>query len=148
MRRFIAAIYCIAWHICKKYFLKWFFFHFNDLLFKIYKPPWTQDVNWTYIRRSEDIQDVLWLSYVRSIYLLCPGGVFCFGECFLSFTIKLVYSGQTVALLLTPHISHTAPVPLITYPVVPYTQKKNFFSKQKQKTLNCSPQKQSPRGVL
>ena len=36
--------------------------------------PWTQDVNWTYIRRLEDIQDVFWTSYVRSIYVLCPGG--------------------------------------------------------------------------
>ena len=25
---------------------------------------WTQDVNWTYIRRSEDFQDVFWTSYV------------------------------------------------------------------------------------
>ena len=24
--------------------------------------PWTQDVNWTYIRRSEDVQDVIWTS--------------------------------------------------------------------------------------
>ena len=31
--------------------------------------PQTQDVNWTYIRRSED---VFWMSYVRSIYALCP----------------------------------------------------------------------------
>ena len=36
--------------------------------------PWTQGVNWTYIRRSEDAQDVFWTSYVRSIYALCPGG--------------------------------------------------------------------------
>ena len=33
-------------------------------------PPSTQDVNWTYIRRSEDVQDVFWTSYVRSIYVL------------------------------------------------------------------------------
>ena len=66
--------------------------------------PWTQDVNWMYIRRSEDVQnmlwtphiysvyvqnvnwmymrrsvhvlDVYWTSYVRSIYVLCPGGLF------------------------------------------------------------------------
>ena len=31
----------------------------------------TQDVNWTYIRRSEDVLDVFWMSYVRSIYVLC-----------------------------------------------------------------------------
>ena len=33
--------------------------------------PKTQDVNWTYIRRSENVQDVIWTSYVRSIYVLC-----------------------------------------------------------------------------
>ena len=36
--------------------------------------PWTQDLNWTYIRRLEDTQGVLWTSYVRSIYVLYPGG--------------------------------------------------------------------------
>ena len=36
--------------------------------------PWTQDENWTYIRRSEGIQCVFWTSYVRSIYVLYPGG--------------------------------------------------------------------------
>ena len=36
--------------------------------------PWAQDVNWTYIRRSEDILEVFWTSYVRSIYVLCSGG--------------------------------------------------------------------------
>ena len=33
-------------------------------------PPWTQDVNSMYIRRSEDVQDVWWTFYVRSIYVL------------------------------------------------------------------------------
>ena len=37
--------------------------------------PQTQDVNWTYIRRSEDAQDVLWTSYVRLIYVLCLRGI-------------------------------------------------------------------------
>ena len=36
--------------------------------------PQTQDVHWTYIRRSEDVQDVFWTPYVRSIYVLCLGG--------------------------------------------------------------------------
>ena len=36
--------------------------------------PWTQDVNWTYIRRSEDVEDVFWTSYVRLIYVPSPGG--------------------------------------------------------------------------
>ena len=35
----------------------------------------TQDVNWTYIRRSEDVLDVFWTSYVRSIYVLCLRGI-------------------------------------------------------------------------
>ena len=35
---------------------------------------WAQDVNWKYIRRSEEAQGVFWTSYVRSIYILCSGG--------------------------------------------------------------------------
>ena len=35
--------------------------------------PWTQDVSWTYIWRLEDVQDVLWVSFMRSIYVLCLG---------------------------------------------------------------------------
>ena len=33
----------------------------------------TQDVNWTYIGRPEDIQGVFWTSYIRLFYVLCPG---------------------------------------------------------------------------
>ena len=41
----------------------------------IKKPsPLTQHVNWTYIRRSEDVLDVFWTSYVRSVYVLCWRG--------------------------------------------------------------------------
>ena len=36
-----------------------------------------QDVNWTYIRSSEDVQDVLYTSYARS-YVLCLRGT---GRC-------------------------------------------------------------------
>ena len=28
-------------------------------------------MNWTYIRRSEDVLDVFWISYICSIYVLC-----------------------------------------------------------------------------
>ena len=35
---------------------------------------WTQDVNWTLMKRSEDVLYVFWTSYVRSIYVLYPGG--------------------------------------------------------------------------
>ena len=34
--------------------------------------PLTQDLNWTYIIFSEDVQDVFWTSHVRSFYVLCP----------------------------------------------------------------------------
>ena len=44
----------------------------------MYTPLSTQDVNWTYIRRSEGVQDVFWTSYVRSIYVFCLlGPTFC-----------------------------------------------------------------------
>ena len=39
----------------------------------IFASPSIQDVNWTYVRRSEEVQDVFRTSYVRSIYVLCPG---------------------------------------------------------------------------
>ena len=36
--------------------------------------PWAQDAKWTYIRRSEDVPNIFWTSYVRLIYALCPEG--------------------------------------------------------------------------
>ena len=42
--------------------------------------PRILDINWTSIRRSEDFQDFFWTSYIRSIYVLCPGGCAC--HCF------------------------------------------------------------------
>ena len=36
--------------------------------------PSTQDINLTYIRRSGDVKDVFQTLYIRSIYVLCPGG--------------------------------------------------------------------------
>ena len=41
---------------------------------KVFLTQSSQDVNWTYIRRSEDIQDVFWTSYMRSVYVLCRLG--------------------------------------------------------------------------
>ena len=32
---------------------------------------WTEVVNWMYIRRSEDVSDVFWTSYLRLVYVLC-----------------------------------------------------------------------------
>ena len=34
--------------------------------------PWSEDVNWTYIRRSEDIQDVFRTPCACTTYVLCP----------------------------------------------------------------------------
>ena len=36
---------------------------------------YTKDVNWTYMKRIKDAQDFFWTSYVRSIYVLCPGEI-------------------------------------------------------------------------
>ena len=36
-------------------------------------PHWTKDINWTYRRRSEEVLNVYWMSYVHLIYVLCPG---------------------------------------------------------------------------
>ena len=36
--------------------------------------PWTQDVNCTHIRRSEDVLGLFWTSCARSIYVLCLRG--------------------------------------------------------------------------
>ena len=33
--------------------------------------PWTEVVSWMYIRRSEDVSDVFWTSYLRLVYTLC-----------------------------------------------------------------------------
>ena len=35
--------------------------------------PWTQNVKWMYMRRSEDVQDVFWMSYLPSIYVVYLG---------------------------------------------------------------------------
>ena len=37
------------------------------------RPP-PEDVNWTCIRLSEDVRDVFWMSYLLSLYILCPEG--------------------------------------------------------------------------
>ena len=66
-------------------FLYWMQFYISSSLFYfmaiinknwISATPWTQEVNWRSIRRSEDALNVFWTSYVRSIYFLCPGGIF------------------------------------------------------------------------
>ena len=42
---------------------------------QIFFTQYTQDVNWTYIRRSEDVLDVFWTPYVRSVCVLCLLGL-------------------------------------------------------------------------
>ena len=37
--------------------------------------PWTQDVNWRWIKNAEDVQDIFRTSYIPLNYVLCPGGV-------------------------------------------------------------------------
>ena len=37
---------------------------------------WAQDVNWTYRKRSEDVLDILWTSYVPTIYILFSGRIY------------------------------------------------------------------------
>ena len=37
-------------------------------------PTQSQDINWTNIRRSKDVQNVFWTSYIRSTYVLCLRG--------------------------------------------------------------------------
>ena len=36
---------------------------------------WTQDVDWTLIVHSEDVQEVFWASWIRSTYYLYAGGI-------------------------------------------------------------------------
>ena len=45
-------------------------------IFLLRKTSWTQDVDWRYIRRSEDVKNIFWASYARPIYILYPGGNF------------------------------------------------------------------------
>ena len=50
----------------------WLSFYFPELSF-YFPGPLDTGHKLTYIRRSEDDLDVFWTSYVRSIYVLCPG---------------------------------------------------------------------------
>lgn len=36
--------------------------------------PCAQNITWTYLRHSEGVLNVFWTSFVRWIYVLCPGG--------------------------------------------------------------------------
>ena len=46
----------------------------KGLKYWAHSSPGTQNVNWAYIRCSEDVLDVFWMFYVRSIYVLYPRG--------------------------------------------------------------------------
>ena len=82
----------------KYVFLLLVFFHFEEkslqfkkvgklLLFAtVLTGSWTQEVNWTYIRCSEDVLYIFWTPYVRSIYVLWQGAFDWY---------KMCYSDQT-----------------------------------------------------
>ena len=53
-------------------------------------PPWTQEVNLLYIRSSEEVLDVFWTSYVRLIYVLCPGGLWNISQIHRNLTISRI----------------------------------------------------------
>ena len=68
--------------------------HLQKQLMVFATTPWTQDVNWTYTRRSEDALDVFLTSYVRSIYILCPGGYFFAKSSILNIRLGSEYTTQ------------------------------------------------------
>ena len=41
---------------------------------RLISTPWTADVNLTYFRSPNNVQDVLWTFYLRSVYNLCSRG--------------------------------------------------------------------------
>ena len=61
---------------------------------KISLSPWIRGVIWTCKRHPEDIQEVFWTSYVRSIYVLCPGWLFYYknGDIYMQCKPLLSYS--------------------------------------------------------
>ena len=54
-----------------------FLMKFRVFLKTVFHNPWAQVLNWTYIRHLEDVQDVFWTSYKRSICVLCLGDRAC-----------------------------------------------------------------------
>ena len=70
----ISSFYCqIQQSLC---FLVYFILLLNMFLPALVAVIWIQDVIWMYIRRSEDVLDVLWMSYVLLFYALCSGCVY------------------------------------------------------------------------
>ena len=67
-----------TWSVCRVQYCYSMIFDLlvNDANFFLMISSQTQDVNWTCVRRSKDVQDVFWTSYVRSIYVLCLRGGF------------------------------------------------------------------------
>ena len=90
--------------------------HCSKLLFSpsnchTYSSLWTQDINWMYIRCWEAVQDFLWTSYARSIYVLYSGSfVVCITSPFI-FIQKIVcpfdlYSSILIRLLCVVQRQH------------------------------------------
>ena len=46
-------------------------------LVRLPKYYYTNSVNWTSVRRSENISEIFWMSTVSSVYALCPWGKTC-----------------------------------------------------------------------
>ena len=72
----------------------------------------TQDVNCTYIRRSEYVLNFFWRSLVRSIYVLCSGGKLIVEDCKIfsysySFYLKFWRCASNVIILPSYDVKHT-----------------------------------------
>ena len=67
-RRHLVSVKHLRWTVFSKLVKSVSLIHLSWTFSKI------QDVNWTYIRRSGDVQDVFWMFNVRSIYVLCLRG--------------------------------------------------------------------------
>ena len=42
----------------------------TEILFSVESTPWTQNVNWNYLRHLENVLNIFWKLHVRSIYVL------------------------------------------------------------------------------
>ena len=61
LRKILSRTNLLYFSVCALQNLK---FHYN---------LWTQDVNQTWKKRSEDVQNIFWTSYGHTIYVLYPG---------------------------------------------------------------------------
>ena len=73
----------------KLFLLTWRNFYYQICIISIHKgiTLWAQDVNWTYIRHSKEVQDVFWTLYVHSICVMCLGGTHSLFEFHIGFAV-------------------------------------------------------------